>query len=256
MPISTSILGTVYLIIDAPGSRALPYYMTRIPRIVVPGIPHHVTQRGNRRQDVFFSDDDYRTYKALLGEWSEKAGLAIWAYCLMPNHVHLICVPKTEDGLRAGIAEAHRRYTRHINARHEWVGHLWQERFHSYPMDEAHLHAAARYVELNPVTAGLVDAARDWPWSSARAHLDGEDDGLVKAGPLLERFGDWHAYLARSLDPEMAEALERHQRTGRPLGDEAFVERLEAATGRSLKPARRGPKPGTERKADKVRKQT
>ncbi len=135
--------------------------MARLARIVIPGLPHHITQRGNRRQTVFFSDQDYRAYLDLLGDWSAKGGLKIWAYCLMPNHVHLIGVPKTEDSLRAAVAETHRRYTRLINFREGWRGHLWQERFHSFAMDEAYVYRAVRYVELNPVRAGLVKKARD-----------------------------------------------------------------------------------------------
>ena len=136
--------------------------MARIARIVLPGAPHHVTQRGNRREPVFFEDGDYVLYKNLLAEAAERAGTSVWAYCLMPNHVHLILVPTTEDGLRATLADAHRRYTRHINARHEWTGHLWQGRFGSVAMDEEHLMHAVRYVSLNPVRARLVRRARDW----------------------------------------------------------------------------------------------
>src|SRR6185503_8599863 len=152
--------------------------MPRLARLVVPDIPHHVTQRGNRRQPTFFSDEDYRLYLHLLGEWSRRAGTAVWAWCLMPNHVHLILVPSHEDGLRAALAEAHRRYTRRINAREDWRGHLWQSRFASFPMDEDHLLACARYVELNPVRAGLVARPEHWRWSSARAHLGLGRDGV------------------------------------------------------------------------------
>lgn len=142
--------------------------MARIARVVLPDYPHHVTQRGNRRQAVFFSHDDYRTYRTLLAGACRVARTQVWAYCFMPNHVHLILVPSHVDGLRQALGEAHRRYTRRINLREGWRGHLWQERFHSFPMDDAHLVAAARYVELNPVCAGLVQRAADWPWSSAR----------------------------------------------------------------------------------------
>ena len=121
--------------------------MSRIARAVIPGIPHHVTQRGNRRLETFFSDDDYRLYIDLLAESCQRSGTEIWGYCLMPNHVHLIMVPADADGLRASLGEAHRRYARAINQREDWRGHLWQERFQSFPMDEAHLAAAARYVE-------------------------------------------------------------------------------------------------------------
>jgi putative transposase len=133
-----------------------------MPRLVVPGYPHHVTQRGNRRQRTFFTEDDYRYYLALVFESARQAETEIWAYCLMPNHVHLVMVPNTEDGLRATLGEAHRHYTRHINYRQGWRGHLWQERFHSFLMDEDYLLATVRYVERNPVAAGLCRGSAEF----------------------------------------------------------------------------------------------
>ena len=217
--------------------------MARFARVVVPGVPHHVTQRGNRRLETFFNDGDYRAYLDLLAEYCAAAEVAVWAYCLMPNHVHLILVPRDEDGLRRALGEAHRRYTRRVNFREGWRGHLWQERFHSFAMDEAHLLAAARYVELNPVRAKLKRRARDWRWSSARAHLAGKDDALVAVAPLLELVPDWRAFLAGGLEEEALEALRRHTRTGRPLGSPAFLEALEARLGRRLRPGKPGPRP-------------
>ncbi len=217
--------------------------MARLARVMAPGLPHHVTQRGNRRQTVFFSDADYAAYRTLMAEHCAAAGVAVWAYCLRPNHVHLIRVPPVEDALRRAIGVAHRRYTRRVNLREDWRGYLWQGRFASFAMDEPHLLAAARYVELNPVRAGLVRRARDWRWSSARAHLAGKDDALVAAAPLLALAPDWKAYLAEGLGQEDLEALRRHARTGRPLGSERFVESLEARLGRPLKPGKRGRKP-------------
>ncbi|HXV01125.1 MAG TPA: transposase, partial [Caulobacteraceae bacterium] len=137
--------------------------MARLARVVVPGVAHHVTQRGNRRERVFFGDDDYRLYLRLIATAAKASDTEVWAYCLMPNHVHFIMVPAHEDGLRATFAQAHRRYTGIIHAREKWTGHLWQGRFSSTAMDEAHLHAAIRYVDLNPVRAGLAARAADWP---------------------------------------------------------------------------------------------
>jgi putative transposase len=210
--------------------------MARMARVVIPGYPHHVTQRGNRRQTVFFSDADYLHYIDLIAEYTALSETEVWAYCLMPNHVHLVMVPKHEDGLRAALGEAHRRYTRRINFRNGWRGHLWQERFHSFVMDERYLLATVRYVELNPVKAKLCREPCDWPWSSARAHLEGKDGRLVNVRPMLERVRDWSSYLSSGDLVESDEVIERHTRTGRPLGSEAFVERLEVATGRSLAP--------------------
>jgi putative transposase len=218
--------------------------MARIARLVVPGVPHHVTQRGNRRQTTFFGDDDYRLYRDLLAEAADRAGAEVWAYCLMPNHVHVILTPSDPDGLRKTLADLHRRYTAHINARNRWTGHLWQGRFGSVAMDEAHLFAAARYVALNPVRARLTAGAGDWPWSSARAHLAGRDDGVVKVAPLLERAGDFAAFLAEPFDEDAAyAALRRAETIGRPLGDEGWITRLEREHGRTLAPLKRGRKP-------------
>ncbi len=217
--------------------------MARLARVVAPGLPHHVTQRGNRRQPVFFSDDDYAAYRTLLAEGCRAAGVALWAYCLMPNHVHLILVPRDADGLRAALAEAHRRYTRHVNFREGWRGYLWQGRFASCPMDERHLLAAARYVELNPVRARLAAAAADWPWSSARAHLAGRDDEAVRVKPLLDLVPDWAAFLAGGLSEAERDAVRAGERTGRPLGSGTFTARLEKRLGRPLARQKPGPKP-------------
>ena len=132
--------------------------MARLARVVLPGYPHHITQRGNRRQDVFFTDRDYEHYLELLQQWCGQECIEIWAYCLMTNHVHLIVQPKKKSNLGKAIGEAHRRYTRIINFREHWKGYLWQGRFASYPMDENWLLRAAAYVELNPVKAATSRA--------------------------------------------------------------------------------------------------
>ena len=214
--------------------------MSRIARVVAPGYPHHVTQRGNRRQETFFCDDDYRLYMQLMAEWCSLHGIAVWAYCLMPNHVHLIVVPQTEDSLRLAIGEAHRRYTRHINFRENWRGHLWQGRFSSYVMDEKYLLAAARYVELNPVRARLAADPASYPWSSAGAHSKGANDGLVIAEPLLTLVDDWMSFLTGGLPEEEYEELRKHERTGRPLGNAKFREMLENRLGKIVTPQKGG----------------
>lgn len=215
--------------------------MARLPRLVVPGYPHHVTQRGNRRARTFFKDSDYLLYRDLLREAARKARAAVWAYCLMPNHVHLIIVPSDEDGLRRTFAETHRRYTSYINARLRVTGHLWQGRFASVVMDEEHLAHAVRYVSLNPVRAGLVEHAADWPYSSVAAHIAGQDDALVQVAPVLERYGDFSSFLDIQ-DTANFQQLRRAETTGRPLGSEAWLTKLERLTGHSLKPRKRGPK--------------
>ena len=163
----------------------------------------------------------------------------------MPNHVHLIAVPSSEGALRSAIGEAHRRYSRRINFREGWRGHLWQGRFASYPMNESYLLAAARYVELNPVRAGLVKSPGVYPWSSAAAHLTGRDDELVRVAPLLELAPNWVTFLSTECPDTECEAIRRHERTGRPLGDDDFITELEAALGRSMRRQKPGPKPST-----------
>ena len=226
--------------------------MARLARLVVPGLPHHVTQRGNRRERVFFEDDDYRAYLALIAGAARKAGTEVWAYCLMPNHVHFIMAPSREDGLRQTFGEAHRRYTGRINARFQQTGHLWQGRFSSVVMDERHLHAAARYVPMNPVRAGLTARAADWPWSSVHAHLAGRDDAVVTVAPVLDRVGDFATFLAEDADQPAIDALRLAKSTGRPVGANDWIARLEADTNRILAPEKRGPKPRARAEGDHV----
>lgn len=221
--------------------------MARLARVVVPGVAHHITQRGNRRQETFFNDSDYAAYLELMAEWCVRCSVEVWAYCLMPNHVHMIVVPESEDGLRRGIGEAHRRYSRRINFREGWRGHLWQGRFASYPMDEKYLMLAVRYVELNPVRARLCRLPWRWRWSSASAHISGQDDLLVRVLPMLERVDDWRSFLLERLEAEQADLLRRHERTGRPLGSPKFIRKLEHALGRML----RLNKPGRKKKRKK-----
>jgi len=193
--------------------------------------------------ETFFSDEDYAAYLDLMAESCSRLGVEVWAYCLMPNHVHLVVVPESEDGLRRAIGEAHRRYTRRINFREGWRGHLWQSRFAAFPMDESYLLAAARYVELNPVKAGLAAAPESYRWSSASAHLSGVDDMLVRVAPVLERVPDWRGFLAAGDAGDYAALYERHESTGRPLGPTRFVVMLEKALARVLRPRKRGRRP-------------
>jgi putative transposase len=194
---------------------------------------------------TFFRDEDYQAYLALMAEWCRKHNVSVWAYCLMPNHVHLIAVPESEDSLRRAIGEAHRRYSSMINRRYKWTGHLWQGRFSSFPMDETYLFAAARYIEMNPVRAQLVDDPASWKWSSASAHLAGHDDQLVTVSPLLEMAGDWKRFLSEP-DEEDTDRIRKHERTGRALGAEDFLDSLEVALMRRVKCQ----KPGRKRKQD------
>jgi putative transposase len=223
--------------------------MARLARIVIPNVPHHVTQRGNRRLPVFFSDEDRVAYIQLLHEACVEHKTRCLAWCLMDNHIHLILVPDKPDGLRATLGEAHRRYSRRINFREGWRGFLFQGRFASYPMDDAHLMAAVRYVENNPVAAGMVAKAEDWRWSSARSHVAGKQaagDLLTDVAAIGQHVRNWRAYLALGVeaadDLATVEAIEARMRTGRPLASDAWIADAEAATNRKLGLQKRGPK--------------
>ena len=220
--------------------------MGQTARVVVPGYPHHITQRGNRRQQTFFGEEDYRAYVDLMSEWCSVHGVEIWSYCIMPNHVHLIAVPNSAQALARAIGEAHRRYTRRVNFREGWRGHLRQGRFASYVLGEGHLLAAVRYVELNPVRARLVRDPSEYPWSSAAAHIAGRDDDLVKVAPMLDMAGYWSAFLGQETSERDADLLRLHERTGKPLGSDKFIGHLEKITARGL----RRKKPGPKKKSD------
>lgn len=214
--------------------------MARLPRIVIPGIPHHVTQRGNRREQVFFEESDYALYRDLLGEACRRNGACVWSYCLMPNHVHLILVPSSPENLGKALGETHRRYVGFINARNRVTGHLFQGRFGSVAMDEDHLLAAIRYVALNPVAANLVREASEWRWSSVRAHLTGHDDELVKVQPVLQRVPDFREFLKTELAADRINALRLGQSIGRPLMSEEALRELERRFLRKILPGRPG----------------
>ena len=222
--------------------------MARIARVVVPRYPHYITQGGNRGMPTFFTDEDYQAYLDLAAEHCAACGVEIWAWCLMPNHVQLIAVPKTKAALARAIGEVHRRYTQQVNRRKGWRGYLWQGRFASFVIDQPHLLAAARYVEREPVRAHLVRRPWRYRWSSAKAHLAGKDDALVRVKPLLDLAADWRGLLLEPEDEAEMEAIRRHGRTGRPLGDLDFVKRLQKRLRRRLVPRKPGRPPKRRRK--------
>jgi putative transposase len=221
--------------------------MARLARVVIPGLPHHVTQRGNGGRRVFFSDADYGAYRDLLAKAASEAGVAVWAWCLMPSHVHLILAPDSEDGLRRALARVHRAYAGMIHARRRRTGHFWRGRFGAVVMDEPHLAAAFRYVTLNPVRARLVRRAQDWPWSSARAHLGLGDDALTDVAPARQRFSRFADLIEGEGDAAATSRLRKGESVGRPIGSESFLAALEAQTGRRLRPLARGPKRASDR---------
>lgn len=227
--------------------------MARLARIVIPEVPHHVTQRGNRSLPVFFGDHDRLAYLDLVGAACEDRGVTCLAWCLMENHIHLILVPRRAEDLAAALGEAHRLYTRRVNFREGWRGYLFQGRFASYPMDDEHLMTAVRYVENNPVAAGLVMAAEEWRWSSARSHVAGRrlaGDLLTDVDALGAYVPNWRAMLALGLEagelPD-SDTIEARLRTGRPLAAADWVEAMAERLQRRLSPEKPGPKTRVER---------
>ena len=215
--------------------------MPRFRRLVVEGFPHHVTQRGVRRQRTFFDDRDYNAYLDIARSQLENSQLGVLAYCLMPNHVHFVVIPQDGRALSRFFCEVHKRYARRTNSLNDWKGHLWQQRFYSVVMDELHCAAAMRYVELNPVRAGLAERASDWPWSSARANLGDVTDDLVDIARTKEIVSNWAEFLAdRPTDAELAN-IRRQTRIGRPEGDGDFIDQLEQRSGRRLRRSKPGP---------------
>ena len=215
--------------------------MARIARVVTENIPHHVIQRGNRNQLVFFSDADKNQYLKILKTQLHLNQVHIWAWCLMDTHVHFVAVPSKKETFARAFAETHRLYSRMINFREGWRGYLFQGRFSSFPMDESYLYAAVRYVENNPVKAKMTHYADDYPWSSARAHIRKEKDLILSKCFLEDEIDDWRLFLKSGTDSE-TDSLDKHAKTGRPLGDDSFIKGLERLLGRRLVKGRPGPK--------------
>ena len=210
--------------------------MPRLARVVIPGLPHHVTQRGVQRRDVFSSDEDRLRYLEFVREAAERFGVAIRSWCLMSNHVHFVAVPEGERSLALCFGRAHTRYTRMVNFRERWRGHLWEGRFASSPMDDPHVFHAVRYVLRNPVRSGLVRLPWRYEWSSAAFHVgERKTDPLVKANEELDGMvGDWREYLVEPDADEVLCRLRGETAVGRPLGSAAFVRKLEEDLDRFL----------------------
>jgi len=217
--------------------------MPRISRAIAVGYPHHITQRGNYRQTVFAVAEDYAHYLELLNQYARRHSLEIWAYCLMPNHVHIVAVPGADDSLVSVFRTVHMLYSQYYNRKSSAVGHLWQGRYYSCALDETHVHAAVRYVEMNPVRAGIVASVEDYPWSSAKSHLTGIADPILSGRCfLVETIRDWKQYLAEAPDQVAGTKLIKSTKTGRPCGEANFVKQLEALLCRrfaTLPPGRR-----------------
>ena len=209
--------------------------MPRVARITAIGYPHHVTQCGNYRQRVFKTHNDYKQYLSWLREYSDKNALDIWAYCLMPNHVHFICKPKNRDSLARTFNALHMRYAQYMNKKQGMNGHLWQGRFYSCILDEKYLYAAVRYVENNPVRTGLVKEPEEYPWSSAKGHIKkGGDFILCEKFHLQNDIKKWALYLKADDDNETVDDIRLKTRIGRPCGEGRFISKLEKKLGIEL----------------------
>lgn len=217
--------------------------MPRLPRAVLPGVPHHLTQRGVNRQDVFLSDTNRHVYLKLAAWSFETYAVKPLAYCLMPNHVHWVVVPATIHALSRAFGALHGRYAHYMNAATARTGHFWQNRFFSCALDDTHTWAAMRYVERNPVRAGIVAHAEHWPWSSASARLKAEPSPVpLDLTEWQTRFtpATWQLLLTHDTLAESELTLRSRTYTGRPAGKDNFVQLAELTLDRKLRPSKPG----------------
>lgn len=215
--------------------------MPRIARATAIGYPHHVTQRGNYQQPVFEDKDDFIQYKTWLKEYSQKYSLKIWVYCLMNNHVHFVCVPLKDDSLPRTFNTLHMRYSQYFNNKKGAKGHLWQGRFFSCILDERHLYAAMRYVENNPVRAKIVKSPEEYKWSNARGYVSKDDEPILNGDCYLKKeIKDWLVFLKEKDSNQLIEDIRKNSLTGRPCGNDTFIQSIEGILGRKLKAMTRG----------------
>lgn len=226
--------------------------MARLSRVVVANIPYHVTQRGNARQFLLTDDAARLVYLDLLSKYVELYGLSLLGYCLMSNHVHLILIPQQAESLALALKQTHGRYAAFWNATHASSGHVWQGRYYSCPLDDLHLWIALRYVEQNPVRAGLVATAEAWHWSSAPAHCGQAESPLdLDMEKWAKRWtsANWRAYLLAGETEAELQSIRENTHTGRPLGSPEFVKQLECVTLRRLAPQKGGRPPRAQKNA-------
>lgn len=216
--------------------------MPRIARVCAIDYPHHITQRGNNKEAVFFEDEDREFYLKTLSKYSHKWAFEIWAYCLMSNHIHILTVPRKEESLARGIGSTNLVYTQYINYKYKRSGRLWQNRFFSTIIEkEPYLWAVARYIEKNPVRANLVKKAEDYAWSSAKAHVAGVKDDILSEEDWLQKreLNAYREFLEYD-DKEIETSIRKATSTGRPLGTEGFIRRLEKILWCEILPKKAG----------------
>ncbi len=210
------------LTIPKPSLMLLFSIMPRSQRIVIPGLPHHITHRGNNGQDIFFSYENHAEYLNFLKIYSEECKSTINGYCLMTNHIHLIITPLTETALSSVVGKIHGQYSQYINKIQKTSGHIFENRYHSCPLDHNHFINTLKYVERNPVRAGIVDHPSDYEWSSARMHLGIEDQwGLIDQDEwkdLMDATGiDWEKWISNPVEDEIIESIRKHTTSGKHL---------------------------------------
>ncbi len=232
--------------------------MPRAPRFNLPDVPQHVIQRGNNRQATFFAIDDYRCYLDCLKSAADRFRCEVHAYVLMPTLAHLLVTPRAPDAVSKLMQSLGRRYVRYVNDTYQRTGTLWEGRFRASIVDsERYLLACYRYIELNPVRANLVETPADYPWSSYRCNALGEYSELIVEHPLYEQLGTSrdqraHAYrefVGHPIDDTLLHRIRASAQRCRVLGSERFIDEIEAALSRSVRPARRGRPRAAERRA-------
>lgn len=215
--------------------------MARTARIIGIELPHHITQRGNYKQDIFSDDKDRNKYLSWIEEYSAKHSLSILAFCLMQNHVHFVAIPHAKDSLAKVFKSVHMRYSQYFNKKNGVSGHLWQGRFYSCILDEKHLVCTARYIERNPVRANMVEKPWEWKWSSALAHIDNSKKSLIKLGDIYTYtdipLNSWKRFIDSKDDAKDLEKIRKQTFLGRPCGNNAFIKFLETSLGVKLTPS-------------------
>ncbi len=214
--------------------------MPRIARVVVAEVPYHVTQRGNYRQNIFEDDEDRAKYMELFMEYKEKHGLKLYAWCLMDNHVHFVIEPSTEKTLGLVFNGVNMRYSQYFNRKRGAYGHLWQGRYFSCALDSDHVYEALRYVELNPLRAGMISKIDGYKWSSAKMRITGKGKFPLDDVSAYVEIENWRAYLKEKAADEVLLSIRNCTKTGRPLGGAKFIKKIERLSGRTISFQKKG----------------
>jgi putative transposase len=221
--------------------------MPRIARVVAPGYPHHITQRGTNRTGIFLEDNDRTLFLLTLNQWSQRTGIRVWAYCLMDNHFHLLLEPLNAEGLGRCLHGTTFQYAQYFNRKYNRTGRLWENRYFSCPVDkDEYLWSVVRYIERNPIRAKMTTRVEDWKWSSACSHINGIPDRTINLFDWLDR-SERSGYTSFVSEDGKDDHIRKATSTGRPLGSSIFLETLERQLGRSLKPNKRGRPPANKK---------